>query len=124
MAQRTETSRAEEGAPSPGTRAAAVVRGAGARAADLTEEMGRAEAAVLAGAVRTVTRLWGEAVGLAIDVVVGAAGPGRRRRARPVQAGAPRCIDLTDARSGEQIDEALSEGLAAAAPSPRTRAAG
>jgi len=126
MAERTGSAQVEEAGSSPGSAAAELVRAIGAGAADLTEDIGRAGVAALAGTVRGVSRVWGEVLGRTIDVVVAATTPRRRRRPGADApggrgAGPRRCVDLIDLRTGEQIDAALSEGLAAAGSSRRTR---
>ena len=121
-----ETNDPEEATPSPGTRVAALVRGAGAGTAALTEEVARAGGAAMAEAVRDSTRLWGDALGVAVDGVVAVVrlSTGRRRpRTRRRSPGGRRCLDLLDVRTGAEIDEALATGLAAAAaPAPRNGA--
>jgi hypothetical protein len=121
MAEHVEGKRADGTTPSAGATAAAVVRGVGARTADLTEDLARAAGAALAGTVRGVSRTWAGIVGGTIDALLGAAtAPARRRRPRPGAPGERRpgapCVDLVDVESREQIDEALTRGLAAAAP--------
>jgi len=114
-----------EATPSPGMRAAAVVRGVGAGTADLTESVTRTAGAAVAESVRSSARVWGDLVEVAVDGVVALVrlSTGRRHpRSGGRGSGAGRCIDLIDVRTDEQIDEALSAGLAAA-PRRRTAAA-
>lgn len=119
MVEQTEAARGDEMPASPGARVAAAVRGAGAGAADLTETAGRAGVSALAATVRSLTSMWGTVLGMTVDAA--AAGlPRRPRRALPNGSGPQRCIDLTEARTGEQIDQALAGGLSAAAPRRRT----
>ena len=119
-----ETRNPEEATPSPGMRAAALVRGAGAGTAELTERVARTSGAVVAGAVLTSARIWGDVVGVAVDGALAAVQLSTgRRHPRPTggAAGARPCIDLTEVRTGKQIDEALASGLTA--PRPRRRMA-
>jgi hypothetical protein len=121
-----ETRNGHEATPSPGRRAAAVVRGVGAGTADLTENVTRTAGAAVAESVRSSARVWGDLVEVAVDGVVALVqlSTGRRHpRSGGRGSGAGRCIDLIDVRTDEQIDEALSAGLAAAAPRRRTAAA-
>jgi hypothetical protein len=130
MADPVGTGRGEGSRPSPGTRAAAVVRGLGAGTADLTENLTRAGGAAVAEAVRGITRAWGDVVGMTIDGMVAATTMSMRRRRPGSRGGGERrpgartCLDLSDVRTPEQIDEALAKGLAAAAPRRPSRAAG
>jgi hypothetical protein len=119
MANGTAHVAAEDAPTSPGSRVAAVVRATGARAAGLVEGLGRVQAAALGSTVQNVANVWADVVGVSIDVVVSAIQPRHRHPARPDAPGARRCIDLTNVRTGEQIDRALSEGLVAARPPRR-----
>jgi hypothetical protein len=123
-----EAERVDVGEPSAGARAAAVVRELGGGAADLTEIVAHVGGAALARSVRGVAGVWGEVVGAAVDGVAGAVRLSTGRR-RPTSSGAGgRCgvrpsLDLVDLRTPAQIEEALTMGLAAAAPPERSRAA-
>jgi hypothetical protein len=122
-----EAERVDVVEPSAGARAAAVVRGVGGGAADLTEILAHMGGAALAGTVRGVAGVWGEVVGVAVDGVAAAVRLSTGRR-RPTSRAGGRCgarpsLDLIDLRTPAQIEEALATGLAAAAPPERSRAA-
>ncbi|HZB72878.1 MAG TPA: hypothetical protein VE395_12115 [Acidimicrobiales bacterium] len=123
-----EAERVDVGEPSAGARAAAVVRGVGGGAADLTEILVHVGGTALARSVRGMAGVWGEVVGVAVDGVAAAVRLSTGRR-RPTSSGAgDRCgarpsLDLIDLRTPAQIEEALATGLAAAAPPERARAA-